>query len=140
MNTQFLIDNAVLIAIAVTSGVFLLLPAFRGGAGQRVSPLQASLMINRSKAVVLDIREADQVKARGVIPDARRLAIADIKEKVAGTIKDKALPVLVMCQNGQRSGAAASVLKSLGYTQVFVVDGGVEAWIEAGMPVNAKAA
>lgn len=139
MDTQFLIDNSPLIAAAVLSGALLLLPAVRGS-GRTIPASQASLLINRSKAQMLDIRDDAQTKAQGTVPGARRIAVADLKDKAAGAFKDKTLPVLVMCQNGQRSAAAASVLKSLGYTEVFVVEGGVAAWIEAGMPVSGKAA
>lgn len=139
MDTQFLIDNSPLIAAAVVSGALLLLPAVRGG-GQRVAPMQASMMINRNKAQILDIRTDAEQRAQGNVPDAKRIAVDQIKDKAASTFKDKALPVLVMCQNGQRSAAAASVLRSLGYTEVYVVEGGVAAWAEAGMPVTGKAA
>lgn len=139
MDTQFLIDNSPLIAAAVLSGALLLFPAIRGS-GRQVAPAQASLMINRSKAIVLDIRDDAQQKAQGTVPDARRIAVDQIKDKAASVFKDKSQPVLVMCQNGQRSGAAASVLRSLGYTEVYIVEGGVAAWVEAGMPVVGKAA
>ncbi len=139
MDTQFLIDNSPLIAAAVISGGLLLFPAVRGG-GQRVAPMQASMMINRSRAQILDIRTDAEQTAQGRLPDAKRIAVVDIKDKAPGVFKDKALPVLVMCQNGQRSAAAASVLRSLGYTEVYVVEGGVAAWAEAGMPVTGKSA
>lgn len=137
MDTQFLIDNSPLIAAAVLSGALLLFPAIRGG-GQRVAPMQASMMINRSRAQILDIRTDAELNALGRVPDAKCIPVADIKDKAPGQFKDKAQPVLVMCQNGQRSAAAASVLRSLGYTEVYIVEGGVAAWVEAGMPVTGK--
>lgn len=139
MDTQFLIDNSPLIAAAVLSGALLLFPTVRGG-GQRVAPMQASMMINRNRAQVLDIRTSAEQDVHGRVPDAKSVEVADLKDKAAAQFKDKAQPVLVMCQNGQRSGAAASVLRSLGYTEVYVVEGGVSAWVEAGMPVTGKAA
>lgn len=139
MNTQFLIDNSPLVAAALLSGALLLLPALRGG-GRKIAPMQASLLLNRSKAAILDIRDDAQVKAQGAVPDAKRIEVAQIKEKASASFKDKAQPILVMCQNGQRSAAAVSVLQSLGYTEVYQVDGGVAAWAEAGLPVTGRAA
>jgi len=140
MQTQFFIDNAAFIVLALVSGGLLLVPGLMRGGAQRVSPSQAALLINRNKAVVLDIRDAASAKAQGLIPDAKRVEITDLKDKAPTLLKNKDLPVLVICQTGQRSAAAVTILKAADYTQVFAVEGGVAAWVEAGMPVTGKSA
>lgn len=140
MQTQFFIDNAALIAMALVSGGLLLIPGLLKGSAQRVSPSQAALLINRNKAVVLDVRDSATAKAQGLIPDARRVDITELKDKAPTLLKNKELPVLVICQSGQRSAAAVTILKAAGYAQVFAVEGGVAAWVEAGMPVTGKSA
>ncbi len=140
MQTQFFIDNAALIVLALVSGGLLLVPGLMRGGAQRVSPAQAALLINRNKAIVLDVRDSATAKVQGLIPDAKRVEIAELKDKAPNLLKNKELPVLVICQTGQRSGAAVTILKAAGYTQVFAVEGGVSAWMEAGMPVTGKSA
>lgn len=136
MTQEFLIQNSWLIALAVGSGLFLIWPILTKGGGTRVTVPQATLLINQKKAVLVDIRDDDFVNNTGVVPNAKRLAIKDLKDKAGSLAKSKETPLIVLCQTGARSGAAATVLKAAGYTDVFVLDGGVNAWKEAGMPVK----
>ena len=55
---NFILDNIFVVAIAVISGGALLWPAL-GPRGKRVTPLQATQMINRGKTLVLDVRTAE---------------------------------------------------------------------------------
>ena len=114
----------------------LLWPMLTKGGGTRVTVPQATLMINQRKAVLVDIRDDDFVNNAGVVPNAKRVAIKDLKDKANTLAKTKETPLIVLCQTGARSGAAATVLKTAGYSDVFVLDGGVNAWKEAGMPVK----
>lgn len=136
MSQEFLIQNSWLIALAVGSGVMLLWPILTKGGGTRVTVPQATLMINQRKAVLVDIRDDDFVNSAGVVPNAKRVAIKDLKDKADTLTKTKETPLIVLCQTGARSGAAATVLKAAGYSDVFVLDGGMNAWKEAGMPVK----
>ena len=45
-------------------------------------------------------------------------------------------PVYVICRTGNRSQTASETLVGLGYTQVYNVDGGITAWLDAGLPVE----
>ncbi|MBU0784364.1 MAG: rhodanese-like domain-containing protein [Gammaproteobacteria bacterium] len=136
MSQEFLIQNSWLIALAVGSGLMLIWPILTKGGGTRVTVPQATLMLNQRKAVMVDIRDDDFVNNSGVVPNARRVAIKDLKDKAGTLAKTKETPLIVLCQTGARAGAAASVLKAAGYTDVFVLDGGLNAWKEAGMPVK----
>ena len=44
-------------------------------------------------------------------------------------------PVLLVCQTGQQSNKAARIVQDAGYAEVHVLEGGVDAWTKAGMPV-----
>ncbi|MCE2744571.1 MAG: rhodanese-like domain-containing protein [Burkholderiales bacterium] len=136
MSQEFLIQNSWLIALAVGSGLMLIWPSLTKGGGTRVTVPQATLLINQKKAVLVDIRDDDLVKNSGVVPNSKRMAIKDLKEKAATLAKTKETPLIVLCQTGARAGAAATVLKAAGYTDVFVLDGGLNAWKEAGLPVK----
>lgn len=136
MSQEFLIQNSWLIALAVGSGLMLIWPILTKGGGTRVTVPQATLLINQKKAVLVDIRDDDFVNNSGVVPNAKRVAIKELKDKANTLAKSKETPLIVLCQTGARSGAAATVLKAAGYNEVFVLDGGLNAWKEAGMPVK----
>lgn len=136
MSQEFLIQNSWLIALAVGSGLMLIWPILTKGGGTRVTVPQATLMLNQRKAVMVDIRDDDFVNNSGMVPNAKRMAVKDLKEKANTLAKTKETPLIVLCQTGARAGAAATVLKAAGYTDVFVLDGGLKAWKEAGMPVK----
>jgi rhodanese-related sulfurtransferase len=136
MSQEFLIQNSWLIALAVGSGLMLLWPVLTKGGGTRITVPQATLMVNQRKAVLVDIREDDVVSSAGIVPNAKRMLIKDLKDKADSLAKSKDIPLVVLCQAGARAGAAATVLKTAGYKEVFVLEGGVNAWKEAGMPVK----
>lgn len=136
MSQEFLIQNSWLIALAVGSGLMLIWPILTKGGGTRVTVPQATLMLNQRKAVMVDIRDDEFVNNSGMVPNAKRVSIKDLKDKAGTLAKTKETPLIVLCQTGARAGAAATVLKAAGYTDVFVLDGGLNAWKEAGMPVK----
>jgi rhodanese-related sulfurtransferase len=135
-SVKFFTDytNLVLIAIALISGGLLLWPAIarRGRGG--LSAAAATQLINRRNAVVIDLRPAADF-ANGHLPSARHLEFGELQAKVGQLIKNKSNPVLLVCQNGQQSNKAARIVQEAGYAEVHVLEGGVNAWQQAGMPV-----
>ncbi|GAB3625763.1 sulfurtransferase [Pandoraea terrae] len=125
--------NLALIAIALVSGGLLAWPVFKRG-GKGLSTMEATQLINRKGAVILDVRSSEEF-AGGHLPQARNLPLDDVEGKVAQVIKNKAAPVLIVCKSGQRSAKAQSLLRSLGYAEAFSLQGGLAAWQEAGLPV-----
>lgn len=136
MTQEFLLHNSWLIVLAVGSGMMLFWPMLNRGGGNRISVAQATLLINQKKAVLLDVREPDVAEKMGRVVNAKAIEIKELKDKAPSLVKNKAHPIVVLCQTGQRSGAAAAVLKATGYTEVYVLDGGINAWAEAGMPIK----
>lgn len=85
----------------------------------------------RNRYHVLDVREAVEWKS-GHLADAQHLPL--LKVPLAGNLpRDR--PLAVMCRSGHRSGIAAGILRAKGY-QVENVEGGIDAWREAGLPVE----
>lgn len=136
MSQEFLIQNSWLIALAVGSGLMLLWPVLTKGGGTRVSVPEATRMLNHRKAVLVDIRDDATVNHHGAMVNAKRLDIKELKDKANTLSKSKETPLIVVCQTGARAGAAATILKGAGYSDVFVLNGGLAAWKEAGMPVK----
>jgi rhodanese-related sulfurtransferase len=136
MTQEFLIENIWLIALAVGSGLMLIWPVITKGGSTRVNVPEAILMLNQRKAVLVDIREDDAVNDTGTVLNAKRIAIKDLKDQASTLSKAKDTPLIVLCQTGTRSSAAATILKAQGFANVFVLDGGAHAWKEAGMPMK----
>jgi rhodanese-related sulfurtransferase len=136
ISVKFFTDytNLVLIAIVLISGGLLLWPTIsrRGRGG--LSAAEATQLINRRNAAVIDLRPSADF-AKGHLPAARHLEFAELQAKVAQLVKNKNNPVLLVCQTGQQSNKAARIVQDAGYAEVHVLEGGVDAWQKAGMPV-----
>ncbi|WP_228977352.1 rhodanese-like domain-containing protein [Paraburkholderia gardini] len=126
--------NLVLIAIALISGALLLWPAIirRGRGG--LSAAEATQLINRRNAVVIDLRSTEDFN-KGHLPSARHIEFAGLQAKIGPLVKNKSNPVLLVCQTGQQSNKAVRVVQDAGYAEVHVLQGGLNAWQQAGMPV-----
>jgi rhodanese-related sulfurtransferase len=126
--------NYLYIATALASGVMLVLPAIRrGGGGSAVSPQDATLMINRQDALVLDVRSAEEY-GKGHVLNARNVPLAQLEGRTGELQKYKARP-LIVCEDGARSSAVAA-LRKLGFEKVYTLAGGLAAWQQAGLPTG----
>ncbi|HSH08715.1 MAG TPA: rhodanese-like domain-containing protein [Burkholderiales bacterium] len=133
---EFARDNILLIAVAVVSGVMLILPSLRRGAGgQSLDTLQATQRINREDAMVIDVRDAAEA-AQGKILGARSVPFAQLTERAPELRKNKEKPIIVYCARGNQSQQAAAILRKHGYANVFNLAGGFAAWQQAGLPVE----
>lgn len=136
----FLSEHLFLVTLALVSGGMLVWPLIRGGAGgSALSTLQATQLINREDAILLDVRDA-AAYAQGHIINARNIPIAHLEER-AGELakqKGKTRPIIVHCDSGARSGAALPILTKQGFEKVFTLAGGITAWKAAGLPVEGK--
>ena len=133
---KFVLDNIFLIAVAFVSGAMLVWPLVRRGAGgPSVNTLEATQMINRQDALVLDVREQAEF-AQSHVLNARGLPLSQIEARVADIAKFKDKPVIVYCASGNRSSAAVAALRKHGFSNVFNLSGGFAAWRQAGLPVH----
>lgn len=133
---KFLMDNLLLVALAVGSGFWLLWPMLtRGVSGASdVSANDAVLLINREHATVLDVRSAAEF-AGGHITDAINIPLPELDARLGELAKYKDKPLLVNCQGGVRSTNACGVLKKGGFSRIYNLQGGVNAWMQAKLPV-----
>ena len=132
---KFFIDNWMLISIALSSGGLLLWPLLQGATAVGLEPSAVIQLINRERATVVDVSDADEF-AGGHIVSSKNLALADLESKLSGTVKNKTLPLVLVCQSGARSGKAVEVAKKLGYAQAQSLQGGLKAWKAANLPVE----
>ena len=135
---DFLWREKLLVAVAFVSGGMLLWPLVRKSTGGPwVDALQATQLINREDALVVDIREAADF-ATGRILGAKSVPLARLEagELPGELAKRKEKPVIVYCDGGERSAKALSALKKQGFTRVANLSGGLKAWQQAGLPVE----
>ena len=132
---KFILDNWTLILIAVSSGGMLLWPLARGAASGTLTAQDAVQLINRERAVVVDVREPEEFAA-GHVTGARNLPLNQLEEKLGALIKKKTLPVVLVCETGARSHRAVALAKKLGYEQAQAMAGGLKAWKAANLPVE----
>ena len=131
---KFLIDNWMLLSIALTSGALLVWPVIQSSGGG-LTPEGAVQLINREKAVVIDVCETEEFAA-GHLGGAKNIPLNQLEEKLGAAVKNKALPVILVCQTGARSGRAVAIAKKLGYEQAQNLAGGLKGWRAANLPVE----
>jgi rhodanese-related sulfurtransferase len=133
---DFLQNNILLIAVAFVSGAMLIWPLVRRtSGGPWVNTVEATQLINRQDALVIDVRAAEEY-AKGHILGAKNLPLADLERRAAELDKHKAKPLIVHCENGNRSTSALPLLRKQGFASVVNLTGGYAAWQQAGLPVE----
>lgn len=133
---SFLIENWMLLLVAVLSGAMLMWPAIAGNAGAgSLNANEAVQLINREKAVVVDVCGVDEFKS-GHVAGAKNLPLDELEGKLAGLVKNKATPVILVCASGARSKRAVAVAKKLGFENAHSLSGGLGAWRAASLPVE----
>ncbi len=136
---DFFLQNWYLFLVAAVSGALLLWPSLKGGAGggAKIGTAEAVRLMNREKAVLIDVSEPAEFAA-GHPNGARNIPLGSL-EQSAELPKNKALPVVLVGPTGGRASRAAAVLRKLGYEKTHVLAGGLSAWREANLPVEKTA-
>ena len=133
---EFIKHNIIFIGLAIGSGFSLLWPMLNRGANgaANINATEAVLLLNRSKPLVLDVRDATEFAA-GHIQGAKNIPVADLAGRLKEIEKFKDKPVLVHCQKGMRAKTACGILKAQQFTQLNNLQGGLNAWVEAKLPL-----
>jgi rhodanese-related sulfurtransferase len=132
---KFILDNWMIMSVALASAAMLFWPVLKGATGGALTAEGAVQLINREKAVVIDVCEANEFAA-GHVGGAKNIPLSQLEQKLPSVVKNKALPVILVCQSGARSGRAVSIAKKLGYEQAQSLGGGLGAWSKANLPVE----
>lgn len=136
---KFFIDNWFLILAAFVSGGMLLWPLVqRGTGGGKLTTSEAVMLINREKAVLIDVSEPGEFAA-GHAAGAKNVPLGKL-ESSGDLPKNKALPLVVLCPSGARASRAVAILRKLGYQNSRALAGGSGAWREANLPIEKSAA
>lgn len=124
-----LAGGTVLLALAVAAYEF---SRARSG-GQSVAPTEAVRLMNQG-AVLVDVRTKAEFDG-GHILDARHVPQEEVAQAGETLKRFKEKAVIVCCESGMRSGAAARVLQAQGFTKVVNLRGGLQAWRADNLPL-----
>ncbi|MBA3487140.1 MAG: rhodanese-like domain-containing protein [Lysobacter sp.] len=105
---------------------------FRGYKSLR--PAELTGLINRENALVVDLSPSADFE-KGHIAGSRSVALSQFDPESKLLAKARSLPVVVTCRTGQASASAAARLKKAGFEQVYWLEGGVQSWQQADLPL-----
>jgi rhodanese-related sulfurtransferase len=135
---EFISNNLALVALFLVSGAMLFWPEISrliGAGANEIGTLDATRLMNQGGTVVIDVRD-DQEYAAGHLPSARHIPLKELEQRAGELAKFKAKSVIVTCRSGPRAGSASRVLKRAGFSNVYVLKGGVAAWQQASLPLE----
>ncbi len=130
---KFILDHIFIVSIVVLSGGALLWPLLVAR-GKVATPLQVTQMLNRGKPPILDVRSEAEF-AKGHLRDAKHIPAKELSTRMGELDKLKGKPMVVVCQTGTRSGPVAAKLAQNGFAEACSLDGGIDAWTTAGLPI-----
>ncbi len=101
---------------------------------RRIGPAQLTALVNRDNALVVDLRAISDFE-KGHIAGAKNVQMSQFDPENKSLAPAKALPVVLVCQAGQTAQTAAKRLRKAGFAQVAVLEGGIQAWQSADLPL-----
>ena len=132
--SQFIVQNALLIIIAVIAAVSLAMPLINTRRfGPMVSSEQAVSLINKQNARVVDVRAQKDFK-RVRIANSVNIPANEIQNRLGELSKDRT--IIVVDNSGNMSAAASKLLRGVGFTKVYVLDSGLVGWMRDKLPLE----
>ena len=112
---------------------------FQGSARgvRRLSPTDATRLINQEDAVIIDVRSDGEFR-QGHIVNAVNIPESQFADRLGKLHKYRGRPVITMCRTGQISAKAGSRLVADGFEKVYSLNGGILAWEGASLPLTKK--
>jgi len=101
---------------------------------RRIGPAQLTALVNRDNALVVDLRAIGDFE-KGHIAGAKNVQMSQFDPENKALAPAKALPVVLVCQAGQTAHTAAKRLRKAGFAHVAVLEGGIQAWQSADLPL-----
>ena len=100
-----------------------------------VSPAQLTDLINKQSALLIDVSAIAEFE-KGHILGSKHMAMSQFDPENKLLAKAKELPVAVVCRTGQQSSDAAKRLHKAGFSKVFWLNDGINAWTQADLPLS----
>lgn len=137
---EFLQANPLLTIAWIGIFVMLIFTTVKSGMSpiKKITHQQATLLMNRDEAKVIDVRSNDEFK-KGHIISATHLPLSQIKNNELGNLeKEKDSPIIVVCNTGMTSSQACQMLHKAGFSNIHNLQGGVAEWRNANLPLTKK--
>lgn len=100
-----------------------------------VSPAQLTDLINKESALLIDVSAQTDFE-KGHVLGSKHVSMSqfDPENKLLSNAKE--MPIAVLCRNGQQSADAAKRLHKAGFTKVYWLNDGINAWLQADLPLS----
>ncbi len=113
-----------------------------------ISPEEAHRRLQEDpNTLIVDVRDAADIAAGGRIPGALAVSAGMLPIRAdqelpedwrSPELQDRDRPIITHCVLGPVSSMSAKTLKDMGFTNVSYLEGGIEAWKQAGLPVEGQ--
>jgi len=123
-----------LLFVVVLAAIFAEEYRSHTGGGARLEPQQAVERMNHEDAVVVDLRSSEAFK-KGHIINSINIAANDLTANMAKLEKYKDKSLIFVCQQGAHSSKAVLQLKKQGFSKLYLIGGGIEAWKRDNLPL-----
>lgn len=105
---------------------------------KQLAPQELTFLVNREEGLVVDIRAEKEFKSSHII-DAKHLSPEKVAKNDFATLeKYKDKPIIVVCTAGITASKVANQLLKSGFSKVNLLKGGMNAWVNASLPVVKK--
>ena len=101
---------------------------------RRLGPAEVTALINHGNALLVDVRGASDFE-KGHIAGSKNVQMTQFDPENKQLASAKSLPVVMVCKAGQTASFAARRLRKAGFTDVAVLEGGIQAWQAADLPL-----
>jgi len=137
---EFLQANPLLTLAWIGVFIALIFTTLKAGFSQikTITHQQATLLINRENAVVVDVRSESEFK-KGHILNSTLLPLSKLKNNELGNLeKEKETPIIVVCKTGMTSNQACQMLQKAGFSNIHNLQGGIAQWQSDNLPLTKK--
>ena len=111
-----------------------------------VNPAEAHRRMQEDpRTLVIDPRDAADIPATGIIPEAMNISYGALTYKADNELppewrepelQDRSRPIITTCESGELGALAGKLLKDMGFSNVSILEGGAQAWKDAGFPTE----
>lgn len=115
----------------LAASTLFILGCTANAAGSSVTLEEARTALDKSSAIVIDIRETSE-HATGVAKGARLIPMGQLGKRLNELPKPGEQPLLIICNTQNRSSKIVEQLKVAGFTNASYVQGGMSQWAARG--------
>jgi len=111
-----------------------------------IKPADAyKLMQEDPQVLVIDVRDAADIAATWTVPGAINVSLGALTYRADTQVpeqlrdprlQDRSRPIITTCTSGSMGALGGKLLKDMGFTNVQILEGGVRAWKDAGLPIE----